>query len=277
MNECDEKKLRDVQLACLNILKKLAEVCEKYEIQYFLAYGTLLGAIRHRGYIPWDDDIDVWMPRPDMERFLEIANDELRPYIINYYTIKNDSSFKFRSQPCIEDHTYKVGFSLGGEIKPGYIWIDIMPLDGMPNNHLLQKIQCLRFTVMYALIGFARSAEIGAFNEEKKTGLKKFGIELNKRTNIGRLLNIERQLTRFDKIKTKYEYSKSQYVVGTTTSYTTKAIFPKDWFNGKRVCEFEGFKFFIPDKSEKILEKLYGNYMELPPEDRREQSHFVIQ
>ena len=158
--------------------------------------------------------------------------------------------------------------------------VDFCPECGFGKRHSVASTpshSCRDRKVMYALIGFARSAEIGAFNEEKKTGLKKFGIELNKRTNIGRLLNIERQLTRFDKIKTKYEYSKSQYVVGTTTSYTTKAIFPKDWFNGKRVCEFEGFKFFIPDKSEKILEKLYGNYMELPPEDRREQSHFVIQ
>ncbi len=272
----NSKDLRSVQLACLEILKKYVEVCEKHGLKYYLAYGTLLGAIRHNGYIPWDDDIDVWMSRPDLERFLEIANVEMRPYVINYYTIDNDASFKYRSQPCIEDHHYEVSFSLGGKIKPGYIWIDIMPLDGMPKSKFLQRLQCIRFRIMYMLIGFARSARIGAFNEEKKRGLSKVGVKINKVLRIGKLLNVEKLLSRFDRIRRKYSYTDSDYVVGTTTTYTSKAIFLKEWFNESRKSCFEGISLSIPSKAERILESLYGNYMELPPEEKRDQSHFII-
>lgn len=271
-----ETDLRALQLACLRILKKFAEVCDRNHLKYYLAYGTLLGAIRHHGYIPWDDDIDVWMPRPDMEKLLEIADEELRPYVVNFYTIRNEAYFRYRSQPCVEDQSFQVGFSLGGAIKPGYIWIDIMPLDGMPSGRLRQKIQCRKFSLMYALIGLARSARIGAFNRERKTGLKKLVIRFNEAFKIGCLLDVEALLNRFESIRKRYSFSESEYVVGTTTSYTEKAIFRKSWFDGERKAEFEGEQFSIPMESEKILASLYGDYMKLPPEEKRVRSHFTV-
>ena len=267
-------ELRKVQLSCFEILRKLKTVCDKHGLKYYLAYGTLLGAIRHKGYIPWDDDIDVWMPRPDMEKFLEICQEEMAPYVINYYTIKNNACFKYRSQPCIEDQNFRVGFDLGGTIKPGYIWIDIMPLDGMPDDKTAQKIQCKKFSIMYALIGLARSSRIGAFNKSQKNGIKKLGIKVNEITHIGRLLNVEKLLYRFDNLRKKYSFDSCDSVIGTTTSYTDKAIFLKEWFSGERYTEFEGESFSIPKDTEKILKCLYGNYMELPPIEKRVRSHF---
>lgn len=268
--------LRTVQLSCFEILKKFRDVCEQNHLQYFLAYGTLLGAVRHKGYIPWDDDIDVWMPRSDMEKFLEIANEQMRPYVINFYTIDNEASMKYRSQPCIEDHKCKVGFNLGGKIVPGYIWIDIMPLDGMPENKYSRRLQCKLFSLWYMLIGFARSSEVGAFNPSSKKGLKKIGMELNDKLKIGKLLDVVKCLDGFENQRKKYDYDKSKYVIGTTTSYIEKAIFLKSWFGKRREMEFEGEKFRVPFGTEKILTKLYGDYMQYPPEEARHGSHFQV-
>lgn len=268
--------LRNVQMACLEILKKFRDICNKNGLRYYLAYGTLLGAVRHGGYIPWDDDIDVWMPRPDMERFLETCQEEMKPYVINFYKINNDAFIRYRSQPCIEDHAYRVGINIGGKVQPGYIWIDIMPLDGMPEKAWAIKEQCLKFRFWYMIIGFSRSSVIGAFNPASKKGLKKFGMHLNNCLHIGKLFNIEKCLNAFEKCRKKYSYENSRYIVGTTTTYTDKGVFFRKWFEGERKINYEGEMFSIPYEAEKVLRRLYGDYKKLPPADKRQGSHFQV-
>lgn len=272
-----ETELREVQLACYDVLKAFKKVCEKKNLRYYLAFGTLLGSIRHSGFIPWDDDIDVWMPRPDMEEFLNSCQEDMKPYVINYFTIDNNASMKYRSQPCIENHEFRrVGFRLGNNVVPGYVWIDIMPLDGMPENENQQKKQNRCFRWWYMILGFARSSVVGAFNPVSKRGLKKFGMKLNEKINIGRFLNIEKCLAKFDEKRKRYSFDNSDYCTGTTTSYTDRALFPKEWFVGNRKHQYEDEEFSIPLETEKILHQLYGDFMKTPPEEMRKGSHFHI-
>ena len=271
-----DPKLRTVQLACLEILKKYREVCEKHGLRYYLAYGTLLGAVRHGGYIPWDDDIDVWMPRKDFERFLKICESELSPYVINYYSIDNNAAFKYRTQLCIEDHKVRVGFKLGNGIKKGYIWIDVMTMDGMPKNRLLRKLQCRRFSFWYAVIGLARSSRIGASNPKGKKGIKKIAVKINSKLKIGRLIDIKKAFAGFKRTKMRYDFDSSEYVHGTTSYYTDKAVFRREWFDGERSAEFEGELFAIPSGAEKILKSVYGDYMLVPSPEKRGQAHFML-
>ena len=268
--------LRKVQMACFKILVKFRNVCEANNLRYYLAYGTLLGAMRHNGFIPWDDDIDVWMPRDDMERFLSICCEQMKPYVVNYYTIDNDAFIKYRSQPCIEDHTYRVGINIGGTIQPGYVWIDIMPLDGMPDTKFAIKWQCRKFSFWYMVIGFSRSSITGSFNPPSKKGLKKLGMQLNDKLHIGRLLNISKCLDAFERCRKRYPFESSKYIVGTTTTYTEKGVFLKKWFDRERKVKYEGELFAVPGEAEKVLHRLYGDYKQLPMPDKRKGSHFQV-
>lgn len=269
-----DPELRKVQFACLEILKKYRDVCEKHGLRYYLAYGTLLGAIRHKGYIPWDDDIDVWMPRKDFEIFLKVAETEIKPYIVNYYSFDNNAAFKYRTQLCIEDASFKVGFKLGNGIKEGNIWIDIMSMDGMPSSRLHRKIQCKKFSFWYAVIGLARSSRIGASNLDTKKGFKKFAASLNNRLRLGRFINIVKAFDCFKKTKMQFDYDKCKYVHGSSSFYTEKAVFLREWFETPRYAEFEGERFAVPSEAEKILASIYGDYRKLPPVNNRHRSHF---
>lgn len=269
--------LRQIQIVCFNMLKSYTEICEKYNLRYFMAYGTLLGTIRHKGYIPWDDDIDVWMPRPDFEKFLRIGQKELPQYVVDYYSIKDSKAF-FRWKPgiSIEDQNMKVEFDLDGQKKQGYPWIDILPMDGMPKSQLGRKLNCFRFRVWYAIISFPRAAKQGVMDLNSKSASKKFLIKMNNVFGIGKRMNIVKCFNHIKKFRMKYKFDECDYVHGSTGVYTDKSVFRRKWFDGVRYGEFEGLKVRIPSDTEKILKSLYGDYMTPPPLEKRTQSHFTI-
>ncbi len=269
--------LKSIQNVCLNMLKEFCEVCEKHNLRYYLAYGTLLGAIRHKGYIPWDDDIDVWMPRPDFERFLKIGQKCMPEYVVEYYSIKNSKAF-FRWKPgiSIEDQSLKVEFDLDGVKKAGYPWIDILPMDGMPSTEIGRKLHCLRFRLWYAIISFPRAYNQGVLDLNNKSKAKKLLIKLNNGLGIGKRINIVKCFDHIKKFRRKYKFDKCEYVHGSTGVYTDKSVFRREWFDGIRYGEFEGLKVRIPSGTENILSSVYGDYMTPPPKSKRTQSHFTI-
>ncbi|MCQ2416654.1 MAG: LicD family protein [Oscillospiraceae bacterium] len=271
-----DEDLRYVQMACLEILKKVRDICEQYGLRYYLAYGTLLGAVRHKGFIPWDDDIDIWMPREDHEKFIKLARKAIKPYTINYFSVKNDAFFKFKPLLSIEDHRVKVGFDLDHSEKYGYIWIDIIAMDGMPTDPRKRRQHCKAFQLWYTIIGFARSNRTGVLNMESQSTIRKIGIKLNQITHIGDLLNPDKCIAGFKKCKMKYDFDTAKYVHGSTNAYIEKSVFKKKWFDGERKALYEGEMFSVPMGTEKILTQLYGDYMTPPPPEKRTQLHYHV-
>ena len=145
-----EGTLRELQLLEFEMLKKVKEICNKNHITYFLSGGTLLGAVRHGGFIPWDDDVDIAMPRPDYERFLKAAEQEFEyPYEI--LTPDKDSSYLFPFAKII-DKRAKVKTTSRKNEQVWNVWVDIFPLDSMPKNKIhftLRKYHILYRRMMF--------------------------------------------------------------------------------------------------------------------------------
>ena len=134
--------LRKLQLAELEVLKEVVRICDKYKITYYISGGTYLGAVRHKGFIPWDDDVDIAMPREDYEIFLQLAEQELNSKY-KLVTYKKDDNYLYYPSKIETDEMKVINHSVNNE-KNFNAWIDIFPLDGMPNNFIRNKINKLK-------------------------------------------------------------------------------------------------------------------------------------
>ncbi len=246
--------VREIQLMQLDILKYINHLCKEYGLKYYLYMGTLLGAIRHKGFIPWDDDLDICMPRSDYKKLIKIMKKRNN----DRYSLKcielSKKEYNYCYAKMIDNNTVakEIGKFQGDDLG---VWVDIFPLDGVGDNidkakkiiHNNKKIvnQVLRLEA---------------------------GIEMNFKGKVLYLLGRKR-LNRIlvHKMK-KNDFNKSKYVTD-IGMINYNMIFERDHFKGERVELFEGQEFSVPYNSEKLLEKVYGDYMELPPEDERKPSH----
>lgn len=263
------KKLtpEEYKTVCLNLLIKFDEVCNKHQLRYIIDSGTLLGAIRHKGFIPWDDDIDISMPREDYEKLQELFD-------------KDDNlfgSFKL-SSPYNKYNVYKpylnlldpstIAYSSTRKKKYFYpIWIDIFPEDGYENVEDAFKVG--KQIRKYMAIGrFPLSKPLRARDE--KTFINKCKRLLsNVYNNIFHNIHVAKKaLIKADKL------AKSQKPNETVMFYFGKDNMNLDlslmsYYNERVLADFEGHKFYIPKDYDKKLKQLYGDYMKLPPEDQR--------
>jgi len=235
----------------LDILTDIADFCEKNGITYFLSVGTLLGAIRHKGYIPWDDDIDIMMPRPDYKRLLNEYNGKyklLKPEtgLLYYAKAYDPSTVKYEAKT-----DYKKNKAIGVDI-------DIFPLDGIVNDEKeierLYKKECF----LEALLRLSNQPIF----------IKKNPIKWINRI-IPRIIGSRNLVRMIEKNAQTYDYETSDYVIRMRYSPNgfTGAL-PKSVFE-KAYGEFEGHTFCIPKGYDQFLTAFFGDYMQIPPEDKR--------
>lgn len=236
----------------LEILIDIAEYCDKHNILYYLACGTLLGAIRHSGYIPWDDDIDIMMPRPDYNRFLN-------EYDGKYKVLKPSEGIYYYAK-VYDQNTIKYEKGLDyKKVKPIGIDIDIFPLDGIINDKevikkLMKKTKFLE--IMLRLSNqpiFYRKNPLKAFNRI-----------------VPRIIGSKNIVKLIEKTAQTYPYENSDYVIrmrNTPNGFT--GALEKEIYNPPIKKQFEGHLFNVPNDYDAWLTRFFGNYMELPPEEKR--------
>lgn len=242
----NEKELKEVQKIMLNILKEVDRICKKNNINYWLDSGTLLGAVRHKGFIPWDDDIDICMLPEDYNKFLNISEKELdRKYFLDnkktdFYAIFNYSKIRENNSIFIEKEE--------GENEKYHqgIFIDIFVMN------YLKDVANSNKKIYKFLLKLKDLVETRGKYKKIKVIMKKLNIDILAE-KIFNCLFLEKKEGRY--IGYKYVFE---------PIYLLENIFPLS------EIEFEGYRFPCPNNTDMILKELYGDtYMELPPEKDR--------
>ena len=256
----DDDVLNHIQDVELMILKDFIKICQENNLKYYLFFGTHLGAIRHKGFIPWDDDIDIMMFREDYEKFLKIMESlNSKKYEILDCRYHEDYFFQFgklclKGTHASEEWDNQISYKTG-------IHIDLFILDKVPNNKLKSYLfvrRCFILNKLYAL------------STIKLEGYSRlFQLMTNFMHNLLNVFGFNSRYfqKRVSKVFRKYEFSDSDYVSDLTLN--EKLIFKIDDFEPHSEVDFEDISACIPKESDDILKRLFGDYMKLPPEDER--------
>lgn len=268
--------LRKAQLGELEILKLFKKICEEENLSYFLLGGTAIGAVRHKGFIPWDDDIDVGLLRNDYEKFLCVANKYL-PSNIKIYSWKNKKDYSDYTMKMVNTNMKFVTERTYGNITQE-IWIDIFPLDGIPNPGVIRNVHYLKMKYYRMLLGMNNIDEDRII--ENRSSLKKQIYKISKTLGIHHILNGEKIKKKLDSQLSKFSVDKSAYIGNLMGAYHEREVFPKDVFFSKDSqilqVQFEDDYFRVPVLLDKYLSIQYGDYMKLPPVEKQRPKHNVI-
>lgn len=260
--EIDLKSLQQVEL---KILEQFINICHKEQLQYYVLGGTMLGAVRHKGFIPWDDDIDVALPRKDYEKFLDVAQKYLsKNYFLQTYITDNGIPWNYAK--IRDSNTTFIQKSLSKcNINHG-VYIDVFVLDYYPTH----KIESIFFDIYNRLLTFRIRSTTYSSN-------KKYTILENiVRKIISSVLkiiypNTVSVLKKRDKLFKSIK--KSSLLANHCGFWGKKEIVPIDWYGKGIDMQFENLIVKVPEYYDKWLTQVYGNYMQLPPKEKQITHH----
>lgn len=276
------KRISVVELKQLEllILKDVSDFCDSHDIRFYLAYGTMLGAIRHHGFIPWDDDIDIMMPRNDYERFISIYNKPNSRYVVR--SIDNSDNYYYTMAKVYDKKTYLIDCTRVKQSTDSGVFIDIFPIDGIPNeikkqNIIFKRQQLLNLLVHGSSMKYTVSRRYIDYTGKYRRFLSiirtilKFGA-----ITIMRPLPTRKFIKMINKNASIYDFENSDLVsvLVDCTQFNRKEKLLKEKILPRKKYFFEGYEFWGPEDYDYYLTNMYDDYMKMPPKENRKPHHY---
>lgn len=261
--------IQEARILQLQMLKYVDKICRENNIDYSLAHGTLLGAIRHKGFIPWDDDIDILLYRKEYDNLLQILSNDQE---YNLLTINTHKYYLPFAKIC--DKKTQLRESIYPIVEGMGVFIDIFPIDNLPNNYdecivLHKRLRKINKMVRYSVPRVYRNSSYLWKRIIKTILLTPYAIYC-------RIIGTKELLNRINKLLQKYEDIETSNVGFLMSHYGIKELFTKNMFLEYIDVEFENGKFMAIKNYDLYLKKLYGNYMEYPPIEKRTPHHVNV-
>ncbi len=255
--------VNEIQQMELGIMEYIHKVCQKIGVKYFLAYGSLIGAVRHQGFIPWDDDMDICMLREDYEKLQDylIANPDERYEVMSY---KNNLNYVYPFMKVQDNHTYLLEEDVRIDSNMG-IYVDIFPVDGYEDDvqfkNKMTKLIKKRQLSCYTFKGITNTKSV------LNSLLRYVSVIIFYFTNTNKYVAQIEELAKSRKVS---DYEQVDYLIYKDMN---KPVWRREWLEQVTTGTFEGKEFTIPKNYHEILTSDYGDYMQLPPVEQRVSHH----
>lgn len=256
MENINLEKLKEIELEMLVAFK---EICDRHGITYFLLGGTALGAVRHKGFIPWDDDIDVGLPRKEYDRFLEIAPKELPAHLF-LQTIDSDPHYVSCFSKIRNSKTTFIETTVAHHDINHGVFIDVFPLDGCTDYALTMKKSKLlkaRLSASYALSG--------------RRSLKGKIATLMAKIKYP---SVKTACKKLDALNRSEPYEECETVINYGGAWGKRELVPRTVFGEGSIGSFEGIEIRLPADVDAYLSTMYGDYMTPSPPEKRVGHHY---
>ena len=233
-----------IQLMSLNMMMEMDRICKKNDLKYYFAYGTVLGAVRHKGFIPWDDDIDIIVDIDNYKRFCDIIRHEIPEDYVLYSADQDLNYDSLKARISIRKYFHHI------------IHIDIFPIVGVPKSETGRKLFCNICHILYRSY-FVKKVNINVnYKGNKKKRIITLIVKLMLKPVPARLIKFI-----FHKLSTLYHIKESDIIYNICGCYGYKELIPKEYIGEPVLLEFEGLALPAPEKWDAYLTHLYGDYM----------------
>ncbi len=263
-----EIKLEELKKLEFSLLKKIDKICRNNGWKYSLCGGTLLGAIRHKGFIPWDDDIDIAMPRKDYEAFLKYGINNGDKHSIHIVSTKTSSNYAYLAAKVCDMNTIMEEENFEHDGLEMGVYVDIFPIDGLGTKVEAKKhFNATRF-----------ERELLVARNWKRFFLSKTHAWYIEPVRfvfwiMSRFVSISKLVDKVEQYYTQFPLEKSEYAAVVCGSYREREILPMEVLNTFTEVKFEGKQFMAFEKYDDYLRSIYGDYMKLPSKDKQISHH----